>query len=215
MKSALLANLVYGLSYCLKKSLKMHVHCDSHYDSNQPYFFAFWHGKQWLPVVQLVYQHHTKGAVLVSPSRDGDILALWLQKLGYETIRGSSRHGNQQALRGMIRKIKAGYSIGFGIDGPIGPIHQVKPGMTYLAQKFQLPIVPVGSAFAHKWILEKAWDRYQIPKPFSKVVFYLGAPLFVEPGADLNRANQQLEVAIHAAEAEAVNLIRQPREERS
>lgn len=212
MKNILLANLVYRLSGCLKKSLKMQVRCDPQYDKKQICFFAFWHGKQWLPVVQLVAQHQNKGAVLVSPSRDGDILALWLQKLGYETIRGSSRRDNQQALRGMISKIKAGYSIGFGVDGPIGPMHQVKPGMTYLAQKFQIPIIPVGSAFSHKWILEKAWDRYQIPKPFSRAAFYLGAPLFVEAGADLNRANQQLAMAIHQAEAGAVYLIAQPKE---
>ncbi len=209
MKAFLLAHLACGLSYCLQKTLDIRFSADPHYERKKPYFFAFWHGKQWLPVLQLM-QHQSKRAVLVSPSRDGDILALWLKRLGYETIRGSSRRDNQQALRGMMRKIKAGYSIGFGIDGPMGPIYRVKPGMTYLAQKFQIPIIPVGAAFARKWVLEKAWDRYEIPKPFSKAAFYLGAPMQVGVDADLTEANQQLENAIHQAESMAHDLLRGP-----
>ncbi|MFX5622524.1 DUF374 domain-containing protein, partial [Acinetobacter baumannii] len=89
----------------------------------------------------------------ISPSKDGDLLTVWLKKLGYEVIRGSSRHQNISALAGMIRKLKKGYSLGFGIDGPIGPIYKVKPGMTHMAQKLGIPIVPVGSAFSQKWVV--------------------------------------------------------------
>src|SRR5665213_2882346 len=88
------------------------------YDQHQPYLFAFWHGKQFLPVTEFRL-HKTKHAVLVSSSKDGDILTTWLQCLGYEIIRGSSRNQNVSALAGMIRKIKEGCSLGFGIDGPI------------------------------------------------------------------------------------------------
>ena len=149
--------------------------------------------------------------VLVSPSRDGDVLAFWLKCLGYEIIRGSSRRDNISALRAMRRKAQAGYSLGFGVDGPIGPRHSVKPGMSYLAQKCQIPIFPMGSAFRRSWVLEKAWDHYEIPKPFSMAAFYIGKPLYIAKDASLEESNRLLEKAIFEAEARAHALLEEKR----
>jgi len=206
IKSQLLGNLAYILVSVLAKTLRVTIVKHPDYDPKTPYLFAFWHGKQLLPVLTLT-QHQTRRAVLVSPSRDGDLLSICLTRLGYETIRGSSRHRNVESLVGMIRKLKVGCSLGFGIDGPIGPLHQVKPGMTHLAQKLNIPIIPVGSAFQRAWIFHKAWDKYALPKPFSKAILYLGKPLIIQPGADLNLENRALEKNIHQAEAEAAALL--------
>lgn len=194
------------LSWMLYKSLKVYSEYDPDYHPKKQYFSAFWHGKQWLPVLCLV-QHQTKRVVLVSPSKDGDVLAFWLKRLGYEIIRGSSRRDNTHALRVLRRKVKEGYSLGFGVDGPIGPRYSVKPGMSYLAQKYQIPIVPIGSAFVRPWVLEKAWDHYEIPKPFSKAVFYIGKPIYIAKDANLDESNRLLEKAIFAAEARAHQLL--------
>lgn len=201
-KSRLLGYLAFAISFLLGKTLRVEVLSSAAYDPYQQYLFAFWHGKQLLPVLALKH-HKTERAVLVSSSRDGDLLTIWLKCLGYEVIRGSSRHNNISGLIGMSRKLRAGYSLGFGIDGPIGPIYQVKPGMTYLAQKFNIPIIPVGSAFNHRWVVERAWDKYEIPKPFAKAVFYLGKPFIMEEKSDLHASNLQLEQLIKEAEAEA------------
>jgi len=107
----------------------------------------------------------------------------------------------------MMRKLKAGYSLGFGIDGPIGPIYKVKPGMTHMAQKFKIPIIPVGTAFSRSWVAEKAWDKYEIPKPFAKAVFYLGKPFTIEKEADLATSNDMLERLIIQAEITAKTLL--------
>lgn len=205
-QNQLLGGLAYCLSALLMKTLRIKMECDVGYCKNQQYLFAFWHGKQWLPIINLI-EHDIKMAALVSPSKDGDLLTVWLEKIGYDVIRGSSRHKNVSALSGMIRKLKVGYSIGFGIDGPIGPIYKVKPGMTHMAQKLKIPIVPIGSAFSNKWILEKAWDRYEIPKPFSKAAFYLGQPLYISEQDDLELMNQSLEEQIQLAEQKAHRLL--------
>ena len=199
--------LAYQLSALLRKSLTIRIEKHQDYDPKTPYLFAFWHGKQWLPVVLLRSLHQTPGAALVSASKDGDMLAAWLSRLGYELIRGSSRRGNVSALFEMRQKLKAGYSIGTPVDGPTGPIYQVKPGMTHLAQKLGIGIIPVGMAFSHAWILKKAWDRYEIPKPFARAVFYLGEPLFVPQEASLEDYNRLLEERIRAAEAKAAALL--------
>jgi hypothetical protein len=207
LKSQILGHLAYYMTCLLKGSVKVTVSQHPEYNPNQQYLFAFWHGKQLLPVWALK-RHLTARAVLISPSKDGDLLTVWLKKLGYEVIRGSSRHQNISALAGMIRKLKKGYSLGFGIDGPIGPIYKVKPGMTHMAQKLGIPIVPVGSAFSQKWVVEKAWDKYEIPKPFAQAVFCLGKPLLIEAGRDLESCNKELEDLIHAVEREAEGKIK-------
>ncbi len=205
-KSRILGNIAYFLTSVLRKTLRVTVVKSKEYNSQQQYLFAFWHGKQLLPVLELV-QHQTGRAVLVSASRDGDLLAVWLRNLQYDVIRGSSRRQNVSGLVGMIRKLKEGYSLGFGIDGPIGPIYKVKPGMTHLSQKFKIPIIPVGSAFSRRWRIDKAWDKYEIPKPFAKAVFYIGKPYVVKVGADLEVCNRELETLIEKAEAEALALL--------
>lgn len=206
-KRKLLGALAYVVSTLLSWTIRFRIAYHPKRDQHTPYLFAFWHGKQLLPVLKLIKIHYTEGAVLVSPSKDGDILSAWLNKMGYETIRGSSRRDNISALTAMMRRIKKGHSIGFGIDGPLGPIYKVKPGMTHMAQKFKVGIVPIGSAFSRQWIFKKAWDRYEVPKPFCKAAMYLGEPIFLDETADLEHANQLLEERIHQAEAMAKSML--------
>ena len=206
LKSRLLGYLGYYITRLLRLTLQTVISKHPEYDSKMQYLFAFWHGKQLLPVFEL-QNHETKRVVLVSPSRDGDLLSVCLKNLGYEIIRGSSRKQNIGALAGMLRKLKAGYSLGFGIDGPIGPIYKVKPGMTHMAQKLGIPIIPVGSAFSRSWVFEKAWDKYEIPKPFAKAVFYLGKPFIIKKEADLAMSNDRLEALIIQAEIAARALL--------
>ncbi len=208
IKSWLLGNtarLLVGLIY---STMRVTVVIDPAVNTKQQALFAFWHGKQLLPIVELRKIYKMPISVLVSPSKDGDILTVWLQKIRYTVLRGSSRQKNVQGLREMIRQIKMGDSLGFGIDGPIGPIYKVKPGMTHMAQKFCLPIVPMGSAFEKKWVISKAWDKYEIPKPFSKAVFYLGKPIQLESHARLDEENLKLEQLIHDAGSKAQELLR-------
>lgn len=203
---AITGSAAFWLGNILQASLRITIAANPAYQNDKPYLFAFWHGKQLLPVLQLVH-HKTPKVALVSPSRDGALLEYWLKKLHYDIIRGSSRDGNVRSAVAMLQKLKAGYSVGFGVDGPIGPIYQVKPGITYMAQKSNVPIVPLGSAFANKWIFEKAWDRYQIPKPFTHAGYYIGEPFVVEKGMNLEKANIKLEALLHKVEEKAAELI--------
>ena len=205
-KRKALGLLAYWVANVLHTTLTVKVIAHPDYQIDQQYLFAFWHGKQFLPVLEL-QRHETKRAVLVSPSKDGDLLCVWLKKLNYEIIRGSSRHKNISSLVEMMRKLKQGHSLGFGIDGPIGPIYKVKPGMTHMAQKYQIPIIPMGSAFSRKWVITKAWDKYEIPKPFAKAVLYIGNPILIGKETELQIANLDLEEAIHRSEAEAHSLL--------
>lgn len=205
-KQKTLGLLAYYIAQLLKITLRTKVVTHSNYNCDTQYLFAFWHGKQFLPVLELV-KHKTKLAALVSPSRDGNMLSVWLEKLGYIVLRGSSRDDNIKSLKQMLRVLKQGVSLGFGVDGPIGPAFKIKPGIAYMAQKLNIAIVPIGSSFATKKIFDKAWDKYEIPKPFSKAVFYLGDPTYITKESDLEEANKMLEQKINAAEAKAIDLL--------
>lgn len=198
----LLGILAYYITALLHGTLRVQIKHHPEYNAKTQYLSAFWHGKQFLPVFEMS-RHQTKRAVLVSASKDGEILATWLEKMGYTVIRGSSRHNNVRALAQMMRALKEGYTIGYGIDGPIGPIYEVKPGMSFMAKKLGLAIIPIGSAFSRRWVIQKAWDRYEIPKPFAKAVLYIGKPIFIPPEANLEQYNTMLASCIHAAETKA------------
>ena len=68
------------------------------------------------------FRDRTAGVVMVSGSRDGDIIADTVERFGMRAVRGSSRHGGRHALDQMIDALRAGgVSAGVIVDGPRGP----------------------------------------------------------------------------------------------
>lgn len=200
---ALIGNTAHLASRLLITTMRINVQKHESIDYSQPHLFAFWHGKQLLPAITLSKMVRTPKCVMASPSRDGAMLAVFLQKFGYEILRGSSRDNNVRALLAMKNKLQNGYSIGFGIDGPIGPMHVVKPGIVFLSQKCNIPIIPVGCAFNNNWVFHKAWDKFQVPKPFAKAAMVLAEPYTVSPETDIETACRELERRLFAAEEHA------------
>ena len=142
--------------------------------------YALWH-EHLLPLSLL---HARQGAaVLVSRHRDGEILARVLSAIGYYPLRGSSTRGGASGLREMIRAGEAGRPLAFTPDGPRGPARRAAPGVVRAAAATGLPIVPVGAAARRRWRLE-SWDRFMIPKPFTKVYVSHGDPLTVPADVD-------------------------------
>ncbi len=203
----MLATLAFYTIHLLYRTLKVKVIFHTDYSEKKQYLGAFWHGKMFAPMFA-ARTHQTKMAVLVSPSKDGDIISDWLNKLGYETVRGSSRRNNVASLAGMLRKLKDGYSIGIIVDGPLGPIHKVKPGIVHMAQKLDVEIVPVGVAVKKKWVFKKAWDQFELPKPFSQAAMYSGKPIQVPLDSDLSSYCEIIEKAIFEAQQMAESIIK-------
>lgn len=206
-KPYLIGMALYYFMRCMRLTMRIKVHKHPSIDAQKGYLFAFWHGKQLLPSIVLQQYHHTVLCTVVSPSRDGSLLTTYLNKFGYEVIRGSSRSNNVAALISMKKKLLAGASVGTGVDGPIGPIHIVKPGIPYLAQKYNVPVIPMGSAFSSYWVFQKAWDKFQFPKPFSKAVLVLGEPYMVPQDMDMAQACADLRARLHQVEQQALDLL--------
>lgn len=140
-----------------------------------PYILSFWHSDLLL----MVYSRHRKPIrVMSSQHRDGEIMVRTLRRFGVRTARGSSTRGGQAALREMIRMARSGERLAFTPDGPTGPRRIAKPGVIQAAQLTGLPIVPAAIVAEHRRLLD-SWDRFQIPRPFSRTLFLYQEPIEV------------------------------------
>lgn len=193
---------LYFVLKLVAKTLKIKIIDNSQIDIiNKNHIFAFWHNKLLGPTLCL--GNIEKKAVLASPSKDGELISVPLEKLGFTMIRGSSDKNSVGSLISLIKFIKKGYSIGTPVDGPKGPIYEVKPGLIYLAQKSQNFIIPTGTAYEKKWIFKKTWDKFQFPKPFSKIVFLIGEPIEVPKDANIEEYCTKLMFELKKLDKEA------------
>jgi hypothetical protein len=163
------------------------------------FILAFWHRHLLL----MPYAYRGPGiSVLVSRSRDGELIARTVERFGIKTARGSSSRGGAAGLRGLLRQARAGLDIAFTPDGPRGPRGVVQPGVLLAAAATGWPIVPVAWAARPSRRLG-SWDRKVVPLPLGRVRFVYGEPLWVERGADLEPAAAVLRSRLDAAEAAA------------
>ncbi len=151
---------------------------------SQPCVFAHWHGDE---LALIGYYANRKLAVLSSLSKDGTIMATTLELLGYQVFRGSSSRGGARGLIGLIRAVQGGSQAALAVDGPKGPIYEVKPGIVELAHRTERPIIPVRTRCNRAWFFPRAWNKSYLPKPFARVVVEYGEPLMQ------NEAIQELE----------------------
>ncbi|MFH1096323.1 MAG: lysophospholipid acyltransferase family protein [Candidatus Desantisbacteria bacterium] len=162
--------------------------------------YAFWHGQQFL----LVPYMSQRGIILMSSlSKDGEYQARILQGFGYRIVRGSSAKGGIRGLVGLIRGMRDGGDCGLAVDGPIGPIHEPKEGIIFLARKTGAYIVPLVSTAKPKWTFETAWDKYILPKPFSRGLIAFGQPYKPENDTPVQQECNILRERLNALSKEA------------
>ena len=142
---------------------------------DRPWVLAFFHGTQW-PL--LAWRRRGPTLVMVSWSLDGALQARALATLGFTVVRGSSSRGGMRGLAELTRRMKrGGGDAAFAVDGPRGPYGVAKGGASLAARATGAAVIPMGSAFATGTIFDRAWDRFGIAWPFTRVVVALGAPL--------------------------------------
>jgi lysophospholipid acyltransferase (LPLAT)-like uncharacterized protein len=199
-----LSVLAYLLVRILTATLRLkHVHPEHIVDTPQ-YILTFWH-RQLLPLLGRA-KWRRPITVMISRSKDGEIIANVLALYGVSSARGSSSRGGSEALRGILREARDGKSIVFTPDGPRGPSGVLKDGVIFAAQASKLPIMPV--AFAGKNVtLLRSWDRMIIPKPFSKGVVVYGAPIVVPRDGDAEEWRVKIEQRLNELSADAERIV--------
>lgn len=116
--------------------------------------------------------------IMISRSRDGDFISKVVQRIGWIPARGSSSRGGREALRAMVQGVNENKIGGHIVDGPTGPPRIIKPGLISLAQSANAVICPAFVAYEKAWIAN-SWDRFMVPKPFSRILLRFGSIITV------------------------------------
>ena len=164
-----------------------------------PEIYCFWH-QCVLPCT--VYFRRSHAVILISRSFDGELITRILRMFGFDAVRGSSSRSAREGLLGLAHIIETGRTAIFTADGPRGPIYQTKMGPIKLAQMTGAPIGAFHLQPEHAWVFSSAWDRFLVPKPFTRICVSWGPWTHVPAGLapeDFESKRQELNAAIEYA----------------
>ena len=142
--------------------------------------YVFWHENILMP---LYLRGHSNISMLLSRHWDANILDRVARTMGFGVVRGSTFHGGSAALRELADRAAKG-NLTITPDGPRGPRRRLAPGCVYLASTLDIPIVVMGMGYDRPWRVG-TWDRFAIPRPWSRARGVVSRPIAVP--ADLDR----------------------------
>lgn len=147
--------------------------------ASKNYIGAMWHNRLLLlPYVLKRFAPERRGAALISPSRDGELIAILVKHFGFDVVRGSSSSGGTRAMMQLTDVIASGRDVAITPDGPRGPVYELGAGMILLAQRSGADVLPMNLEYSACWRVA-SWDRFILPRPFARVRFTIGAPYTV------------------------------------
>ncbi len=158
---------------------------------NGPRIYIFWHENILIPLYQ---RGHCHLAMLLSQHGDADILARVAHHMGFDCVRGSTYRGGARAIWELFERSRRQH-LTITPDGPRGPRRQLAQGPIYLASRLQLPLVVMGFGYDRPWRVN-SWDKFAIPRPFSRARAIIGPPLKLPPDLDrtcLENCRQRVE----------------------
>ncbi|WP_263368078.1 lysophospholipid acyltransferase family protein [Edaphobacter bradus] len=194
---AIVPRLAYMAICLLGVTLRFEDVCEpgasTAYHTPPPLIYALWHRC----MLACAWRFRNGGIrILVSRSFDGELITRTVKPLGIVAVRGSSSRDGAAGLRNMQRAYLENNYCVITADGPRGPAQVAKAGV---AQLGKLVDAPVGAIYVHPhraWTL-RSWDRFLIPKPFSRVTVAWAAPVPAEQAA----VQAALDRAVKLAEA--------------
>ena len=160
---------------------------------------SFWHDQLFL----MVFGYPKKQAkILISSSKDGELIARTMACLQHEAVRGSSSRGGRAAFKEMIALGESPADIVFTPDGPRGPRHELKDGVIQLARMSGRPVVPLAFACSrgHRF---QSWDRFLFPYPFCRGVYSYGEPLYFSKKEGVDGFRERLKAAMENNQRQA------------
>lgn len=163
---------------------------DTFYDNLEKYgsvIFIAWHGRA--PLIAPFWDKRKKLKALVSPHRDGQLIASILNRFGIGSVDGSSNENAKGAAVALMKELKSGTTVAIIPDGPRGPSMTMSLSPVYYAQKASIPVIGVTYSIKNSVIITKSWDRMLVPMPFNKGICAVTEPFFI----DKNASKDQLE----------------------
>ena len=191
-------NLIRAYLYGIRKTILHEEQILRALEQNQKVIIAILHQRMFGVIGYAKRFGPFALGAIISQSRDGDMIARVVERLQFHPIRGSSSRGGKEALDALVAYLVDNRAAVHAVDGPRGPKGAVKAGIVRIAQLSGAVIYPVYISTNRAWVL-KSWDRFLIPKPFSRLMIRWGEPFPVlnqltEPEFDVLR--EKIEVQI-------------------
>ena len=149
--------------------------------SGRPFVGAFWHGRMMM--IPLAWGRMAPMHMLISPHRDGRIIADAVAYFGIQSVAGSTRRGAGAALRSLVKLLAAGNCVAITPDGPKGPAMVASNGIVNVARLAGVPIQPIVFATSRRWTL-RTWDRMHVALPFGRGAIVWGEPIAIARDLD-------------------------------
>lgn len=193
------------LSFTCRKELHFPPSAAPYMSGEKPGIFCFWHGRM---LMQLFMKPKGRPMfVLSSRHSDGSLTAALMRLFDIDSIRGSKKLGGAQAVRGLMHVTERGGNISLTPDGPRGPFQTAADGAAFVASKTSYPLICVSYSATRHWRF-RSWDKFMVPKPFSRICFVVSEPQDVASDSSNNvrAATQILQDHLSQVTAEADQL---------
>lgn len=186
--------ILYKLAILYCKTLRFNSHNENILSALKTNFIiAFWHDEM---LAGWYYNKKYNPIALISPSKDGDIMTKILEDWGYAVVRGSSNESGKKALNKLVDELKQGKNLCITPDGPKGPYHKFKVGAFVAAKRTSVPVILMRVRYNKFYTFSKSWDKFKLPKLFSKIDVFYSEPIYV----DINATNDEVNKIIEQAE---------------
>lgn len=174
-------------------------HLNNCWQRGEQVIISFWHDQLLL----MVCGYPGKGAkLLISSSKDGELLARTMKYFQQDTVRGSSTRGGRAAFKEMLALSKEEADLVLTPDGPKGPRHELKDGVVHLARLSGRAVIPMAFACSrgHRF---NSWDKCLLPYPFSRGVFSFGEPVCFDREEGVEKFRERLVGAMELNQQQA------------
>jgi lysophospholipid acyltransferase (LPLAT)-like uncharacterized protein len=137
--------------------------------------YVFWHDRIFLTTY---WWRKRRIVVMTSRSFDGEYIARFIQRFGYGAVRGSSTRG------GVGRNYRNGPLDARGMHDSVhnrwskrSPLCS-QDGCRAFSQEDWTSNHACNDGMGNYWTVS-SWDKFQIPKPFTKARVYVAPPIYV------------------------------------
>ena len=185
-----------GVMSLLHALMKIDVIAEEHvcqlWDKDEHVIISFWHDQLFM----MIKGYRGPGArVLISTSKDGELISRTMKCFGQDSVRGSSNRGGRAAFRHMLEIAEQPFDLAITPDGPKGPRHQIKDGLIQLARISGRAVIPMAFVCSrgHRF---KSWDRFLFPYPWGRGVYRFGPPQYFHKGESIDAFRTRIQQAM-------------------
>lgn len=195
---ALAVGCIHLIYLCSRREIVVDPEVERMWERKEKMILSLWHDQ--LLLMAKAYTH--KAQILISASRDGELIARTMAHMGQKAVRGSSSRGGSAAFKQLLRLAREPYDLVITPDGPRGPRHEIKEGVVHLARLSKRAVVPMTMACSrgHRFA---SWDRFLLPYPFGRLVFVYGEPLYYSKDESPEDFHHRLGAAMDTCAAQA------------